>query len=263
MKNKRRNFLTQIGLLGFTGFLTSCNHIFRSAFLNNHNKITPNAYAPTLEEEMCVIPTKHVEGPFYLKSPIRKDIKEDRNGIQLTLRLGLVNAEDCKPISGAVIEIWHCDAQGRYSGYPEDTARNFSKSLKFTGVKGMKGEKHIDAINEKMYLRGAQITDENGIVEFATIFPGWYEPRATHIHVKATINEKEQLDIQYYFEKTLSDYIYANNEYYKDFGTCPYNIDNDMALRKDKVINGVLLKTIWKSDNLLETSAKIGVHRQA
>lgn len=34
------------------------------------------------------------------------------------------------------------------------------------------------------WLRGVQQTDEDGMVEFDTIVPGWYSGRTAHIHVK-------------------------------------------------------------------------------
>lgn len=258
----RRKFVSYLGVfgaVGATGVLTFSNQIARYAFLKNHNVITPKSIAPKLNDKMCIVPTKQVEGPFFIKSPIRKNIIEDRIGIPINYKFGLVNADTCMPIAGAIVEIWQCDAEGRYSGYPEDSTRSFMKSLKFAGLKGMKGEIHIDPINEKLYLRGTQISDNDGIVEFNSIFPGWYEPRATHIHLKVTINEKEQVDIQYFFEQDLCDNIYSSHELYKEFGECPYTNENDLGLR-DLVAEGVILKCNWIENNqILETSTRIGI----
>jgi protocatechuate 3,4-dioxygenase beta subunit len=70
----------------------------------------------------------------------------------------------CVALAGAIVDIWHCDAEGNYSEY---------------GGSGMQSTNYQSV----HFLRGRQITDANGLVNFTTIFPGWYSGRATHIHV--------------------------------------------------------------------------------
>jgi len=109
----------------------------------------------------CVLTPEQDEGPFYIDlAQVRRDIVEDRPGVPLALALTVVDADTCKPIRDAAVDIWHCDALGRYSGEPSE---------------GSEGE---------TYLRGIQLTDANGLAEFATIYPGQYPGRTTHIHVK-------------------------------------------------------------------------------
>jgi len=109
----------------------------------------------------CVLTPEQDEGPFYIDlGQVRQDIVEDRAGVPLALALTVVDAETCKPIRDAAVDIWHCDALGTYSGEPTE---------------GTEGE---------TYLRGIQLTDRNGLAEFATIYPGQYPGRTTHIHVK-------------------------------------------------------------------------------
>lgn len=109
-----------------------------------------------------VIPTE-TEGPYPTKSPasyVRSDIRDDRDGYKLTVNIIVNNSNNnCNALAGALVDIWHCDKDGNYSEY--GTATN--QSLNF--------------------LRGRQTTDANGKVTFTTIFPGWYNGRATHIHV--------------------------------------------------------------------------------
>ncbi|HSG23863.1 MAG TPA: hypothetical protein VLA64_12995 [Azonexus sp.] len=257
----RRAVLASLGFVGVTGAVTwiNKNSAFRWLFLMNENSISNSAYAPLPDDGSCVVPTSQVEGPFYFKSPLRSDIREDRKGIQLNLRLAITQGSGCSPIEGALVEIWQCDASGKYSGYPEDSSRDFWKSLNFTGIKGMIGEIHIPPINGKTFLRGSQITDSNGVVEFVTVFPGWYEPRAPHIHVKAIIDGNRQFDLQYYFETDLADEIYSYHQDYSDFGRCPYNVTNDLSLRGKGEAIGVLLKPEWKENDQLEVEAKINV----
>lgn len=78
-------------------------------------------------------------------------------GQTTTLRITVENTTDCTPLVGAAVYVWHCTRDGLYSLYSSGaTSQN--------------------------YLRGVQITDENGLVEFTTIFPGCYSGRWPHIH---------------------------------------------------------------------------------
>jgi protocatechuate 3,4-dioxygenase beta subunit len=112
----------------------------------------------------CVLTPEQVEGPFYIDfAQVRRDIVEDRPGVPLALTAAVVDSNTCKPIRNAAVDVWQCDALGVYSGEPSE---------------GSVG---------KTYLRGIQLTDGNGQVEFATIYPGQYPGRTTHIHVKVHI----------------------------------------------------------------------------
>jgi protocatechuate 3,4-dioxygenase beta subunit len=109
----------------------------------------------------CVLTPEQEEGPFYIDlAQVRGDIVEDRPGVPLALAVTVVDPNTCDPIRDAAVDIWHCDALGSYSGEPSE---------------GSEGE---------TYLRGIQLTDGNGLAEFATVYPGQYPGRTTHIHVK-------------------------------------------------------------------------------
>lgn len=83
-------------------------------------------------------------------------------GIPLTLVINVhaVDEGTCIPLRGAQVDIWHAYPQRVYSGVQEQST---------TG---------------KNFLRGYQVTNDTGAVVLSTVFPGWYEGRAIHIHVK-------------------------------------------------------------------------------
>ena len=108
---------------------------------------------------------ERTEGPYYFDADaIRRDIREDRAGARLRLALRVRDAGTCEPIPDGVVDIWHADAEGGYSG--------------FGGGGG--GAARTDT----RYLRGAQVTNADGIAELVTIYPGWYQGRTVHIHAK-------------------------------------------------------------------------------
>jgi protocatechuate 3,4-dioxygenase beta subunit len=112
----------------------------------------------------CMLTPEQEEGPFYIDlARVRRNIVENRPGVPLALALSIVDSNTCKPIRDAAVDVWHCDGLGVYSGEPSE---------------GSRGE---------TYLRGIQLTDGNGLAEFATIYPGQYPGRTTHIHVKVHI----------------------------------------------------------------------------
>jgi protocatechuate 3,4-dioxygenase beta subunit len=116
----------------------------------------------------CVLTPEQEEGPFHIDlAQVRRDIIEDRPGVPLVLALTVVDSGSCEPIRDAAVDVWHCDALGTYSGEPSE---------------GSEGE---------TYLRGIQLTDGNGLAEFATIYPGQYPGRTTHIHVKVHIGGRQ------------------------------------------------------------------------
>ena len=100
----------------------------------------------------------------------RVDITEGKSGTPLALTLQVVDvSKSCAPVVGARVIIWHCDQNGVYSEYAD----------------AMNSDEADDDIGSTTttYLRGWQVTDDTGRVTFKTIYPGWYSPRVTHIHV--------------------------------------------------------------------------------
>ena len=105
-----------------------------------------------------------------------------------------MQAGSCAPIRGAVVDIWHADTSGQYSGYQRQ------------------GDDGTDTSGET-FLRGLQVTDANGLVEFETIYPGWYPGRTVHIHFKAYTDERRFIASQMYFPDDMTDTVYMAEPY--------------------------------------------------
>lgn len=152
----------------------------------------------------CVVRPELTEGPYFVDEKIeRSDIRSDpttgqmREGIPLaiTFLVSQVNGNGCTPLTGAVVDVWHCDAAGMYS---DVTDRSFNT----------KGQK---------WLRGFQTTDENGIARFTTIYPGWYSGRAVHIHFKIRTDPAsaagKEFTSQFFFDESITDQVHARAPY--------------------------------------------------
>lgn len=142
------------------------------------------------------------EGPYHRDEDLeRRRIVEDRTGVPLQLGVRLLRA-DGAPAS-ATVEVWHCDSLGRYSGFPppDDSA-----------VVSADTAPVAEYLPDRTFLRGSQPTDSNGMVEFDTIFPGWYPGRTVHIHLMVHIDDTV-LTSQLYFPEHVSDLVLAQPPY--------------------------------------------------
>jgi protocatechuate 3,4-dioxygenase beta subunit len=138
----------------------------------------------------CVLAPEQTEGPYYLDDHrVRRNITEGKPGVPLALRLTVVNVSSCKPIKGAAVDIWHCDAGGVYSGTS------------------------VQDTEEDRFLRGIQRTNAKGLALFRTIYPGWYTGRAVHIHVLVHIGGNVVHTGQLYFPDALTDAVYRRSPY--------------------------------------------------
>lgn len=157
----------------------------------------------------CVRAEPNDEGPFYYESSLqRRSIAERVAGtpLRLGITLGGLAAQPgrCFPLAGAVVDIWHTSPAGLYS--------NVGRDLQPVDTTG------------QTFLRGHQVTDEKGYVEFDTIVPGWevvaaappllVAERATHIHVKA-FHGRDVLTTQLFLPDPLIDQLYADTEPYR------------------------------------------------
>ena len=170
---------------------------------------------------------QQIEGPYFVAGmPNRSDIRSDtsdgsvQEGVPLHLVVhvyqvdgkdqGGINSTDakvCTPLSGARVDIWHANAQGLYSGVRDNGTGN------------------------NTFLRGYQITDNNGTAAFDTVYPGWYEGRAIHIHIKVTAYEgtKEKLDwtSQFYLNNSANEQVHTQPPY-SNHGPVPVTNEQDI-----------------------------------
>ena len=153
--------------------------------------------SPSASEGACYTLTSElVEGPYYIDADkLRQDVTEDQAGIPLHLTLKVIDAETCKPLRNAAVDIWHCNASGIYSGYESSgsgggggTPPTGAPTGTPTGPPPGGGGGHQEPTDDTRYLRGTWRTDRHGHVTFRTVFPGWYRGRCVHIHVKVHVD---------------------------------------------------------------------------
>lgn len=147
----------------------------------------------------CVVRPAVTEGPYFVDERLnRSDIRADtrsgvvKEGIPLNLHflVSRVGSNACAPLAGVMVDVWHCDAMGVYS---DVTDRSFDT----------RGQN---------FLRGYQLTDAAGKASFKTIYPGWYQGRAVHIHFKLRLNGQE-FTSQLFFDDNLSDRVFTLKPY--------------------------------------------------
>lgn len=148
----------------------------------------------------CSVTPTETEGPFPTKSPanfVRNDIRDDRTGVAFAINITIKNANNsCAALSGALVDIWHCDKDGYYSEY----GGSGMQSVNYTSVN---------------FLRGRQTTSSDGLVSFTSIFPGWYSGRAPHIHVHIyNSSGKSLLVTQIAFPYDIANTVYTTAQSY-------------------------------------------------
>jgi protocatechuate 3,4-dioxygenase beta subunit len=137
----------------------------------------------------CAATPSETAGPYpSLVDLYRSDIREGKTGTVLTLTVKVVNVNaGCAAVAGADVEVWHCDSAGNYSEYGTQTTQN--------------------------YLRGIQTTNSSGEVTFTTIYPGWYQGRATHIHLEVKTSGVSRKITQIAFPESINNTVYRSGVY--------------------------------------------------
>jgi protocatechuate 3,4-dioxygenase beta subunit len=159
--------------------------------------------ATTAAMPACVVRPALTEGPYFVDEKLdRSDIRSDPSdgsvspgaALALTFRVSRVSGSACTPLAGALVDVWHCDALGVYSDVRDPGFSTLGKK----------------------FLRGYQATDPTGSAQFATIYPGWYQGRAVHIHFKIRTTsggQSYEFTSQLFFDDALTDQVHAQPPY--------------------------------------------------
>lgn len=194
----RRTALSVLGSAGVAAVAAACGSTPTSPSSAGTSTTTTTG-GTTGSATSCVVSPEETIGPYPDRTGMltnqafyRQNVTEGRAGTPLTLELTVVNVRaSCAPVANAAVEIWQCDASGNYSEYAQPG---------FNGV-------------GQTFLRGLQTTNASGAVRFTTIYPGWYNGRATHIHVDVYINNTRVKVTQIAFPENISAQVYAQGVY--------------------------------------------------
>ncbi|OJD34363.1 aromatic compound dioxygenase [Diplodia corticola] len=166
----------------------------------------------------CIMTPENTIGPYYVTGElIRRDVTEGQAGVPLHLDLQFVDVNTCEPVPNLFIDIWAANATGVYSGIDVSNGQGGLNST---------------------FLRGVQDTDDEGVTQFDTIFPGHYSGRATHEHVVAHVNASAAANGtmiggtvahigQLFFDETLRSAVEATTPYSENTVEATTN-DDDM-----------------------------------
>src|SRR5256714_3588807 len=145
--------------------------------------------APEAASVSCILTPEQTEGPYYIAGEkLRRNITDGRPGAPMLLRTFVVDATTCRPIRNAAVDIWHADAGGVYSGFGAGASN-------------------------RTFMRGIQRTNAKGLASFRTVYPGWYQGRTVHIHVKAHAGGNVVHTGQLYFSDLVTDAAYRRLPY--------------------------------------------------
>lgn len=206
---------------------------------------TSQAHAAALPS--CIVRPEQTEGPYFVDEKLnRADIRVDptdgsvRPGVPLRLQFNVsrLSGGKCEALSDATVDVWHCDATGVYSD-----AR----------------DSQFDTRGKK-FLRGYQLTDAKGIAQFDTIYPGWYEGRAVHIHFKiradSASSRAREFTSQLYFDEAVTDRVHREMPY-SHRGRRPTMNEGDFAYRRG---GKQLIPTLTRDPQGYRASFDIGLH---
>ncbi|THH18831.1 hypothetical protein EW146_g2238 [Bondarzewia mesenterica] len=139
-----------------------------------------------IRNQSCVLAPEVTEGPYYhtVGHPIRQNIAENQFGLLLLLDIGVIDVETCQPVPNVLVDIWTANATGHYAGHPEPARHMLDEQPQVGGKRNGLLSAFPRTKPEQTWLRGAWPTNQNGVAQFTTIFPGYYTGRATHVHTK-------------------------------------------------------------------------------
>ncbi|KAB8201341.1 aromatic compound dioxygenase [Aspergillus parasiticus] len=195
---------------------------------NTTYQITTEApYYETIQNDTCVLTPEVTRGPYVWprSQTLRQDMTEDQPGVPLWLDIGVLDMATCEPLPNVLLDFWHCNATGSYSSFtglsPNTDFVELLSELNITDYDLGVTDLHTD---DTTWLRGMWPTNENGVMEMKTVFPGFYTGRAIHIHVQVhtdwsvrengtIIGSNTVSTGQIYFEEELEQQIMSLEPY--------------------------------------------------
>ncbi len=234
----RRTLVRGMSLLSLGGLLAACASETESP-PTGASPATGSASDVFAGVAACALTLETTQGPYYFDADkVRSDIREDRAGARLRLAIKVQDSETCAPVPNAVVEIWHCDANGLYSGAEAQSTGGGGRPGGGAppsggapggappGGGGGDGMADLVPTDDKRYLRGAQVTNGDGVVEFVTIWPGWYRGRTVHIHAMVHASNNRVLTTQIMFDEALNTKVFAQAPYSAHSGRNTFNDDD-------------------------------------
>ena len=199
----RREVISRLGSVVAVGFASGCGGGQEGSPTSSSSSASSSTSSSAASTNaQCVVTPALTEGPYFVDEMLsRSDIRTDpatgttRPGVplQLTLALSQVGSSGCGALAGALVDMWHCDALGVYSDV--SAQRTVGQA----------------------FLRGYQTSDQSGNVRFTTIYPGWYQGRAVHIHFKVRTSPTGPSSLEFtsqlFFDEALTEQVHAQSPY--------------------------------------------------
>ncbi|EGG10482.1 uncharacterized protein MELLADRAFT_70973 [Melampsora larici-populina 98AG31] len=168
-------------------------------------------HPPNIRNQTCVLSPVVTPGPYhhFSRHPIRQNLAEWQEGLLFMIDIGVIDVETCEPIPNALVDIWHANATGFYSGHPVRSPEFMDELPQVGGKRAGLLTAYPLTREDETFLRAAWPTNSNGVSRFTSIFPGYYTGRATHVHAKVHLNwtEHQNTTSTTFFTSTESQYI--------------------------------------------------------
>jgi protocatechuate 3,4-dioxygenase beta subunit len=163
----------------------------------------------------CTLTPKTIAGPTWFDAhAVRSDVRDGRPGTELALALRVQGATGCAPVVGAVVDLWQADAGGVYSGFRGARPGQGGSP----GGRDEYGQPQSRPTDPGRWLRGTQATGSDGVVQFTSIYPGWYPTRTPHLHLEVHVDARTVLTTQLFFDDAVSDAVFAADPAYQQHG---------------------------------------------
>ncbi|KAB5588474.1 hypothetical protein CTheo_8088 [Ceratobasidium theobromae] len=189
---------------------------------------------PNIQNSTCVTAPEVTEGPYYVANELlRTDLREEQAGVDLILDIGVMDTTTCTPLSDALVEVWACNATGSYSGFTTAVLQ----------IPDGSGPMQSTSMTDQFtWLRGGYATNSEGVVEFKTIYPGYYSGRTIHIHTMVHTN----------YNVATNGSIISHAGQVRHIGQIFFDEDlNDQVLAQSAYLNTTQTRTLNDEDSIL------------